>query len=167
MAEGKVVIRSPGLPVPPLTLNAIRAFSAPPYSRNPRIANVLSCMELMEQRGRGLRQMRDVLVGHGLPEPEFDFDTGYFAVTIYGRDQAGRTLIPQDVVRGLSERQRRILGMVVKRGQVSGAECAAALKVSLRTVEREIAILKRVGVVESKGKGRSSTYFLKPRSSPR
>ena len=167
MAEGKVVIRSPGLPVPPLSLTAMRSLSAPPYSRNPRIANTLSCMELMEQRGRGLRQMRDVLVGQGLPEPEFDFDTGYFAVTIYGREHAGGVLISQEVLRGLSERQRRILGMVVKRGQVSGAECAAALKISLRTVEREIAMLKQVGVLESEGKGRSSIYVLKPRSAPR
>jgi ATP-dependent DNA helicase RecG len=48
-----LVIKSPGLPLKPLSLDRIRSYNAPPYSRNPRIADTFNHMNLMEERGWG------------------------------------------------------------------------------------------------------------------
>lgn len=38
LLSDRLVIKSPGLPLRPLSLAKIRAYNAPPYSRNPRVA---------------------------------------------------------------------------------------------------------------------------------
>ena len=107
--------------------------------------------------------MRDVLVSQGLPEPEFDFDTGYFAVTIYGREHTGGVLISQDVLRGLSDRQTRLLELAAKHGRVASSQCAHALRIRRKTVVRELGTLVTIGILELKGQGRGSYYVLKGR----
>jgi ATP-dependent DNA helicase RecG len=48
-----VVIRSPGGPIEPITLEQLRSFNAPMVSRNPILHVVFAKMELAEERGLG------------------------------------------------------------------------------------------------------------------
>ena len=106
----RFVVKSPGLPLKPLSLAKIRSYNAPPYSRNPRIADSFCHLKWMEERGWGLGRMRDHLVSHGLPPPQFNFESGYFVVTFAGRGAAPREIqIPTELLAKLDERQRTIM----------------------------------------------------------
>ena len=65
-----IVIKSPGEPVAPITLEQLQSFNAPMLSRNPTLHYVFGKMELAEERGLGLKTMRESAVRAGLPLPE-------------------------------------------------------------------------------------------------
>src|SRR5205807_5418158 len=51
----KVVIRSPGMPLPQITIDQLNRFEAPMLSRNPELHYAFSSMGYAEERGLGLR----------------------------------------------------------------------------------------------------------------
>lgn len=58
--DRSIVIKSPGLPEPPVTLEQIKSFSAPSFSRNPVIMYVLDKLDYAEQRGLGFETVKDL-----------------------------------------------------------------------------------------------------------
>ncbi len=71
----KIIVRSPGAPTYPLTLEELQDFDAPSLSRNPKIMYVFNQMHLAEQRGIGLRNMKH-LPEEGFPLPTFKMKAG-------------------------------------------------------------------------------------------
>lgn len=161
LLRDRFVIKSPGLPLKPLSLAKIRAYNAPPFSRNPRIADTFSRLKLMEERGWGLPRMRDHLVSHGLPPPQFSIESGYFVVTFFGQEGVpGKLQIASELLLKLDVRQKKIIDFVRENGRISRAECVKQLKVSPKTATRELNSLVELGILEAKGKGPSTHYAL-------
>lgn len=161
LLHDRLIIKSPGAPLRPLTLAKIRAYNALPYSRNPRIADTFSLLKLMEERGWGLGRMRDILKSHGLPQPQFNLDCGYFVVSFTAQEHTPRAVeVDPALVKRLDNRQKRIVDLVRKRGRISRAECITILKVSRNTATRDLNYLVKVGLLEVNGKGPSTHYVL-------
>lgn len=155
LTPDELVIKIPGLPPSPLTLKKFQTFNTVPYSRNPLIAETFSIFNYMEERGWGLRKMRDILKEHGLPPPTFRFDSGYFVV-IFHRAKSKTQLLEQ-----LTKRQRGIVDFVRKQGSITSTECAAQLKVTDRTAQRELGKLAQLDIIEKQGSGSATRYNLK------
>ena len=69
-----IVIRSPGAPTPPITLEQMQKFSAPTLSRNPVLHFVFARMGMAEEQGLGLGSLRDGAVEFSLPLPRFRWE---------------------------------------------------------------------------------------------
>ena len=82
--SNRVVISSPGMPPKPITLAKLRSGKYMPCSRNPVIAQGLSIFHRIEERGSGMRRMRDEMLDHGLDPPRLEVDTGFFQVIFPG-----------------------------------------------------------------------------------
>jgi len=82
--KDRIEIASPGYPPQPLTLSKLRRGGYRPCSRNPLIAQTLATIAVMEQRGTGFARMRDTMLNHGLDEPKFEQQDGFFVVTLPG-----------------------------------------------------------------------------------
>ncbi|MCK4271292.1 DeoR family transcriptional regulator [bacterium] len=161
MTPKSIIIKSPGYLLRPLTLDQIRKCDAPPYSRNPRIAETFNMMNLMEERGRGLKNMRDLLVKHGLRPPRFDYESGYFVVTFFGQELApGVIRIPSELMAKLNNRQQELIDLVRNRGRITSAECAERFKVSIDTAKRDLKKLVELGILEKRGLGPATFYAL-------
>jgi len=157
----RLVIKSPGLPLHPLSLAKIRSYNAAPYSRNPRIAETFSRMNLMEERGWGLAKMRDQLVNHGLPPPEFNFDAGYFVVTLFAQERVeGAVRIASDLLAQLDKRQRGIIDFVQKHRRINRAESIRRFKISRASATRYLNSLVELGILEKRGQGPATHYVL-------
>ena len=157
----KISIKSPGLPLQPLSLEKIRAYNAPPYSRNPRIAETFCYLKLMEERGWGFPRMRDILLKHNLPPPEFNYDSGYFVVTFFAHERTPTAVhIPPEITLKLNDRQKKILNIIQQRGSITRSECAKKFKINEKTALRDLNALKQHGIIEKKGKGPSTYYIL-------
>jgi ATP-dependent DNA helicase RecG len=74
------VIKSPGLPVEPITLEDLQSFNAPSLSRNPKVTYVLNQMELMEEAELGMETFRTMQDAYGLPAPEISYKAPYLSV---------------------------------------------------------------------------------------
>lgn len=156
-----IVIKSPGHLLRPLSLDKIRAYNAPPYSRNPRIAETFYYMKLMEERGWGFPRMRDLLVNYGLRPPGFSYHDSYFVVTFFARERApGIVEIAPDLLAKLDKRQKQVVDFVRSKGKITRAQCAANFAVSERTATRHLSKLIELGIIERKGRGPSTYYVL-------
>ena len=160
-SHDKIEIRSPGLPLEPITLEKIRSYNAPPYSRNPRIAETFNYMKLMEERGWGLNKMRDILQEYGLPLPEFNFENGYFVVTIYARKrEPGIIQITPDLLLELNSRQKDVIKLLSKKGKITSVDYKKKFKISKFTALKDLNKLIELGIITKRGSARSTYYVL-------
>ena len=167
----RVVISSPGLPPPPITLQKLRTGKYRPCSRNPVLAQCLSFFHRIEERGSGFRRMRDKMIDHGLDQPRLATDTGYFQVIFPGpgdnvkrlrvpTGQAGEIISPS-VQEQLNERQIKIMTQTLKEGFVTSGWCQKHLKIVKDTANRDLIGLVRLDLLKAVGKGRGTRYVLK------
>jgi ATP-dependent DNA helicase RecG len=68
--DDRIEISSPGVPVPPVTVDALRERSGMHASRNPLIARVLVELGLMREEGEGIPRMFDEMQRSFLRSPE-------------------------------------------------------------------------------------------------
>ena len=155
--DDTIVIRSPGLPLAPISLEKIRNYNAPSFSRNPRIATAFAELKLMEERGWGLRKMHDLTTRVGLPAPRFDYDDGAFVVTFHRAKQESTSKWEN-----LSKTLKSILNFAKrKKGRITNAAVAKTLKLNERTARHHLQQLEKLGLLEKRGSTRSVFYVLK------
>lgn len=161
LSADSLVIRSPGLPVYPITLARLRAGDAVPFSRNPRISNALRLLNYMEERGSGISRMRELLASAGLGGPAYDFDSGYTVLTIHSRGQARKGVqLSDDQLERLSPNALRLLEHLQQSDRITARDCAEILEVSERYARMVLLELRDEGVVEKRGKAAKTHYVL-------
>lgn len=125
--------------------------------RNPRIARAFYCRKLFDHWGGGIELVSNLSQKAGNPKPEFFERSGGFCVRIpfklsMAPQQIKVSIEPQ--IR-LKPRQNEILELLKNTAMLSGSEIQAKLSkhVTLRTIQLDLSILKKYGLVESEGKG--------------
>ncbi len=166
----RIEIASPGYAPKPLTLAKLRRGDYRPASRNPLITQTLATLELMEQRGSGFARMRDAMLNHGLTEPAYSEQDGYFVATFTGPNgdydllklpATATGLIPPAVEAQLNRRQKRIMVEVQKRGTVTSGWCKKAFGITYNTTYRDLSDLVARELLVQVGEGRGTHYRLK------
>ena len=119
-----IVVSSPGKPI--CTLEQLNSFTAPSFSRNPKIAHIFFEMGFVEERGFGMEELSK-FQNYGLPKPVYTFENNTLKTTIYREiDPDKQTIIKSELsginllqqyrrlttkqyqeLTGLSERQSR------------------------------------------------------------
>jgi ATP-dependent DNA helicase RecG len=153
-----VMIRSPGAPVEPITVEQLQSFSAPMVSRNPRLHAVFSTMELAEERGLGLKSMRTKATEAGLPLPKFHFNAPYLDLTLYRTPEAATEALPKETLANLSKSERKGWEWVVSKQTVTSSEYETAMDVSNRTALNHLNKFTELGMARRLGSGPSTEY---------
>jgi ATP-dependent DNA helicase RecG len=155
----KIIVRSPGIPMPPLTINDIRTMDLPSVSRNPKIMYVYNRMGLAEQRGIGLRNMKR-LPQYGFPLPTFNMK-GNMLEIVFARDAS---LIPELKginAEGLTQEDRDGLFFIQQNEPVAVKEYAKHFNLAEKTAQRRIAVLFEKDLLEKEGDNRWVKYRIK------
>ncbi len=153
-----VVVKSPGAPVPPVTLEQLQSFSAPMLSRNPLLHYVFARMELAEERGLGLKSMRERATAARLPLPKYTWEDPYLVLTIY-RSAAGAAQAVARVTEGaLSNLELMGWGFLSGRTEATQNEYARYLGVNARTAQRHLTHFVELGLVRRTGAARATRY---------
>ena len=154
----RIMVRSPGGPFAPLTLNDLRTLDTPSFNRNPKIMFIFNQMKLAEQRGIGLRNMKE-LPGLGFPLPVFSLVAGSLEVLF------GRTVdsIAASVGAGkkLNKEEQAGILFLQERGEATAAEYAAHLHLTPKTAQRRLARLMNLNLVETTSGKRWTKYKSK------
>lgn len=157
ISPDKIIVRSPGNPESPLTLDDLKTFDTPSVSRNPKIMFVFNKMGLAEQRGIGLRNMKQ-LPDKGFPLPTFNLKTGMLEVT-FGRTKeylAQRTGLKN--LKQLTEEDKEVVLFIQKKGEVSRGELAAEFELNDKTAQRRLGSLVKRKLIAVRGKGKATVY---------
>lgn len=59
--EDRIVVKSPGMPFPPITIEAMKNFTATSYSRNKKLTFIFNEMDYMEETGLGMDTFKSVM----------------------------------------------------------------------------------------------------------
>ena len=155
----KIIIRSPGEPMKPLTINDLRTFDTGSLSRNPKIMYIFNQMKLAEQRGIGLRNMK-LLPHQGLPLPVFENRGGMLEI-LFARSKNSLKVDPN---KEWTDEDKEGIIFLQSRDAVTAGEYANFMDVSPKTAQRHLARLVELGEVETVGTGRWTKYVIKGRA---
>jgi len=155
----KIIIRSPGLPVAPLTIDDIKTMDLPSISRNPKIMYVFNRMGMAEQRGIGLRSLKR-LPKLGFPLPQFKLK-GKILEIVFGRDSS---LIAE--MRGfdnldITTEDREGLYFIQQNNSVTVNDYASHFGLTNKTAQRRLADLVEKDLLVKEGKNRWTKYQLR------
>jgi ATP-dependent DNA helicase RecG len=155
-----VTVKSPGGPLPPITLEQLQAFSAPMLSRNPGLHYVFAKMELAEERGLGIKSLRDRAVQSGLPLPRYAWEDPYLVLSILRSAAASVAILPPQALESLGDRAKKGWEWASRREVITVAAYSLAMNITERTAQRDIAGFVDMGLLRKTGSGRSTAYHL-------
>lgn len=154
----KTLIRSPGKPIEPVTLEQIQNLNAPTFSRNPRLHAVFNTMELAEERGLGLRSMRHRAQEAGLPLPVYAWNEPYLDLTVYRTAESATKSLDPSVFSQLNPTERKGWAFIVNRGVTTQNEYSVHMVITPRTAQRHLKHFVTLGLLRRLGNGPATEY---------
>lgn len=156
----KVVVKSPGAPVEPITLEKLQAFDAPMLSRNPVLHYVFNKLGLAEERGLGLWSLKMLSQERGMPLPTYRWNDPYLELTIYRHAASAAKDVARSVTNSLSHSERRGLEWMATKDAFTASEYAEASGIPTRTALNHLKRFVDLALVDRSGSGRSTRYRL-------
>lgn len=157
----KIVVKSPGAPMPSISLEQLNTFKAPSISRNPIITYVFGLMDYVEEKGFGMKALRSLNEKFNLPLPEYVMEEPFLTLT-FARSLAAVKKVSHYV--GLSSlNHEEISSFEVLRAfqSLSKSEFVKKTGLSNRTAERFLKKLTDLSILERQGSGRATIYRIK------
>lgn len=168
--DDRIAVTSPGGMYNGMLIQNLDIADVSSERRNPVLANVMAQLNYMEKRGSGLTRIcNETKALDGYTEelkPLFRSTPTQFQTIIFASSdtQNGGDLSETQ----LSERQHIILDLIKESPTITAKQMAEILPASSRTIEREIAKLKEIGILRRGGKANSGRWIIMPRPySPR
>ncbi|WP_279142142.1 ATP-binding protein [Bacteroides acidifaciens] len=164
--DDRLTITSPGGMYNGMLIQDLDIADVSSERRNPILANVMGQLDYMEKRGSGLTRIcnetkaldgyRDELKPVFKSTPT-QFQTIIFASTnmINIGDNDGDVSEMK-----ITERQQNILNLIKESPTISGRQMSEILSVSQRTVERDLSVLQKKGVLRHKGKDNDGSWQI-------
>lgn len=153
-----ITIKSPGGPLPPITLEQLRRLDAPMLSRNPELHYVFAKMELAEERGLGIKSLKNRAQAARLPLPSYAWEDPYLILTIFRNQEAASSALPAKALESLSDSERKGWEWLTTVGRATASEYAAGASVPGRTGRRHLNRFLELELVRKKGSGRTTEY---------
>lgn len=155
-----ITVKSPGRPQTPITLEQMQSFTAPMLSRNPILHFVFAQMDLAEERGLGLKSMKQRSEQARLPLPVYAWEDPYLVLTLYrSAESAARTLKPE-ILEALNADERAAWNFAVGKDKVTRGELMKEIGFDERKAQRVLKKLMEVNLIRRLGKGPATRYAV-------
>ena len=158
--DDKIVVKSAGLPVSPISLNDVKTFRAPSLSRNPKITYIFNRMGLMEESELGMETFRGMQEKYALPLPFYDYKAPYLSLTFSRSIEASKTVSGNEVLGDLNNEEILGLNWIKTQKLVSASKYASHFGFTPKKAQRQLAKLVEKGLVFLDGRGRGAVYKL-------
>ena len=145
----------------------------PSYPRNNNIANVFFKAGFVESWGRGFKKIAEEFERAHLPLPTIEENGGGVTATIFRKtiegiieENGGNNGGNEGVNVGnvseskLSERQRFIISAIRSNPYVTGKLMSETLSVSRSTIERDLAVMQKAGIIRHEGSYKSGIWVV-------
>lgn len=156
-----VTIRSPGAPLPPVTLQQLQAFSAPMFNRNPKLQFAFGGTKLVEGRGLGMRTFGETATKYSLPLPKYAFDGIYLDLTLYRHPEAAVQALGAALLNRLSRSERAGWEWLATRQTTTSTEYATARSLPYRTAMHHLRRFQELRLLEKAGSARATKYTVR------
>ncbi len=157
-----IMIKSPGGPLPPITLEQMQEFKAPMLSRNPELHYVFAKMDMAEERGLGMKTFRSIPDNYHLPLPVYYFENPYLVLTLYRNPQSVVNILGPEILNSLNKDERAGLEFLSTRISITKKEYTNFMKFDDRKTQRHLKKFVELGLLQSIGAGPSTSYKVLP-----
>lgn len=133
--------------------------------RNPILANVMAQLDYMEKRGSGLTRIcneTQALDGYKDElKPIFKSTPTQFQTIIFASsdNQNAGDFVGDMSETKLTERQHKILNLIKELPTISAKQMSETLSVTTRTIERDLSLMKKAGVLRREGKDNDGMWI--------
>ena len=130
---------------------------------NEKIAGALFKGGKAEGWGRGILDMFTYCKEAGLPEPEYEFVTHFVCLTIRFKNPLAPYMTGgvNGGVNGLSDSLKQVYSIVLSNPGIKTNQVAALLSKPSATVEKQLANLRKKGIIEHRGSAKTGGYYTK------
>lgn len=158
--ENKIIVTSPGKPLPAITLEELNTFQAPSLSRNPIITYAFSLMDYVEEKGFGMKTFKSLNKEYGLPIPKYSFKAPFLTLTFPRTQQAVKEVIDNSRIKELSAGELKNFEIFREKIPVSKSEFVEFTGLANRTAERYLRDWTDKGLLIKTGSGPSTKYLM-------
>ncbi len=155
----KIVVKSPGKPVPPIELKDLQSFNATSISRNKTLALVFNLMRYMEESGIGMDTYKEMRDKYRLPLPLITYEDPNLVVTFPRTSDAVRNLGNTEVLSQLNDEELAGLDFVKTKGEVSRKEYEVHFGFNERKANRHLKKLFELGLIGDNGERSASPNY--------
>ena len=134
--------------------------------RNPILANVMAQLDYMEKRGSGLTRIcNETKALEGYKDelkPKFKSTPTQFQTVIFASSDTQNVGDHDGDMSEtkLTERQQKILNLIKESPTITGRQMSETLSVSQRTIERDLSVLQKMGVLRHEGKDNDGAWHI-------
>ena len=155
----KIVVKSPGKPIPPIELKDLQNFTATSISRNKTLALVFNLMRYMEESGIGMDTYKEMRDKYKLPLPLITFVDPNLVVTFPRSAEAVRSLDNTEVLSQLNDQELAGLDFVKTRGEVSRKEYEDHFGFERKKASNQLKKLKELDLIGDNGENPKSNNY--------
>lgn len=156
--ENKIIVTSPGKPLPAITLDELNTFAAPSLSRNPIITYAFSLMDYVEEKGFGMKIFKSLNKEHGLPIPKYTFKEPFLTLTFPRTAEGVKSVVNTEGIEKLSDEELGYFEIFRERDYVTKSEFIEFTRFAERSAQRQLKKWVDDGLIVSEGAGRSTRY---------
>ena len=159
----KIIIKSPGAPVPSISLDQLNSFKAPSISRNPTITYVFNLMGYVEETGFGMRSLRLLNETYGLPLPEYTMKHPFLTLTLPRNMEALKKVSYHKNLSKLNDEELKGYEFIKLKETVTRKEYQEHFGfISDKKAERHLKKMVHLKLITRKGSARSTHYTIIP-----
>jgi len=147
----RIIVKSPGEPIPPITIDAMKNFTATSYSRNKKLTFIFNEMEYMEESALGMDTFKSLHEKYKLPLPIIDYDGSNVVVTFPRTIEVIKEIIPNRGIDSLSDEELRGFEWIRTQSEVSTKDYAEHFKYTQRTASRHLSVLLEKELIKTNG----------------
>ena len=164
--DDRLTVTSPGGMYNGLLIQDLDIADVSSERRNPILANVMAQLDYMEKRGSGLTRIcneTQALDGYKDElKPIFKSTPTQFQTIIFASsdNQNVGDFVGDMSETKLTERQLKIINLIKESPTISAKQMSETLSVTTRTVERDLSLMKKAGVLKREGKDNDGVWVI-------
>ncbi len=146
----RIIVRSPGKPPLPVTIEKLKDFTATSYSRNKKITNVFNQMEYMEESQVGMDTFKELRETYKLPLPIFKYNEPYLETILFTSESAMIEEGPYEL-KNLNKEELIGFDFIKSKGEVSRKEYQDHFGFERKKASNQLKKMKVLGLITDNG----------------
>lgn len=161
--DDKIVVKSPGKPLPSISLKQLNTYSAPSISRNPVITYVFNLMNYAEETGFGMKSIKSLNETYKLPLPEYSLEEPFLVLSFPRNFDAVRKVSHHANISKLNDEELQGYEYIKSKGTVTRKRYQEELGIeSDKKAERHLKKMVDLNLIRRAGAGPSTYYEIIP-----
>jgi len=155
--DDAIVVKSPGGPVKPISMERFKKLDVPYLSKNPRITYAFEKLGLSENRGLGFKTIRNLPVKYGFPLPTIVYDEPYLTFTFPRAYGIGDS---DERSHALNTKEKIGLDYIRLNSPITRLAYEEHFEMNTKMAERHLTHFVSLGLIERIGSGPNTSYKI-------